>query len=224
MIYKREEFDLVVFDWDGTLMDSVGNIARALQAAFSEHGLPEPDYYAARHVIGLGMNDIFASLAPGLSAVRIDDIIEKYKKHYAKALTMPVLYEGVSQWLLSFQQAGYQLAVATGKSRTGLNEVLQETALHSFFSITRTADETYSKPHPQMLNEILAVTGVDKQRTIVIGDTIYDLQMAANAGCAGVAMSYGAHDVKTLQTAGPLHIFDDFHTLGSWLVPMQQEK
>ena len=219
MANKREEFDLVVFDWDGTLMDSTGNIARALQMSFRVHGLPVPDYYAARYVIGLSLNEAFQYLAPGLAMQHVQEMVHTYKAHYQKVANAPVLYEGVTQWLPRFRKAGYQLAIATGKSRVGLDNVLQHTGLDAYFVTTRTAEETFSKPHPQMLDEISTVLSVEKQHIVVIGDTAYDLQMAINAGCSAVGMSYGAHDISVLQTYKPLHIFDDFHVLGSWLVP-----
>lgn len=215
---KQTQFDLIVFDWDGTLMNSTGNIARALQSVFQAHGLPEPDYQAARHVIGLSLMEAFQYLAPMLSMKQIPALIETYKTHYQIVANRPILYDGVVEGLTALQDAGYELAIATGKSRAGLDLVLRETALSRYFSVTRTADVTASKPHPQMLNEILAQTGVEKYRALMVGDTTHDLQMACNAGCPAVGMSYGAHDVAALRTCTPLRIFDDFPALSQWLM------
>jgi phosphoglycolate phosphatase len=218
MQHRREEFDLVVFDWDGTLVDNSGNIARAFQASFKAHGLPEPDYLAARYVMALDPEEAFRYLAPALSALQIKNMTATYKTRYQFLANTPVLYEGVTLWLPRLNEVGYQLAVATGMSRSKLNEALQKTALATYFAATRTADETFSKPHPQMLNEILSVLGINKHRTLVIGDTVSDLQMAYNAGCAAIAIRYDAHDVSDLQMYKPLQIFDNFHALGAWLV------
>lgn len=128
------------------------------------------------------------------------------------------LREGVVEWLRRLKEAGYELAVATGNSRQSLDSALEKFELKSYFSITRTADETFSKPHPLMLNEILDVLGVEKHRALMIGDTVYDLQMAENAGCASVAMSYGMHNKAQFKHYHPLAIFDSFHALGEWLM------
>lgn len=211
-------FDLVVFDWEGTLMDSTGNIARALQAAFREHHIPAPDAQTARAVIGLGWEEACQYLAPTLSQQQREEVMYTYNLHYQRSVTTPVLYDGVTYWLKQLQQAGYQMAIATGKSRQGLRTVLQETDLTSYFAITRTAEETSSKPHPHMLNDILLMLNMDKHRTVMVGDTVHDLHMAHNAGCSAVGMSYGAQTVKELQAYKPLHIFDNFHALGRWLI------
>lgn len=219
---KLAHVDLLVFDWDGTLENSIGQIVKTVQWLFEEESLGHLDADKAKHVIGLSAQAALSYLAPHLSSQEIDRLIQRYyDRHQSMLAAPPLLYEGVGECLLKLTQAGYLLTIATGKSRRGLKEALQKTGLHPHFIFTRTAEETFSKPHPLMLEEILAMVGVDKQRTLVIGDTVHDLQMAANAGCAAVAMSYGAHDVALLKTYQPLTIFDNFYALTDWLLPKE---
>ncbi|MBM3116345.1 HAD-IA family hydrolase [Jeongeupia naejangsanensis] len=211
-------FDLLVFDWDGTLMDSTGTIARSIQAAFADVGLPVPDDQDARYVIGYGLNEAMQHLAPGVDDAMIKRIVDAYRHHYLSGDHALLLYDGVREGLDAFADAGFEMAVATGKSRAGLDRVLASTGLGRYFVATRTADETFSKPHPAMLEQLLDVTFNVADRAVMIGDTTHDLQLAINAGCASLGMSYGAHPVDQLLTCAPLAIFDDFPSLTRWVL------
>jgi phosphoglycolate phosphatase len=216
MVQKRQAFDLIVFDWEGTLGDNTRHTTRAFQVAFKTHQLPAPDYLAIRYVMGLSLREACQYLAPTLSELQLTQLVTTLQNQLSH--TSSLLYEGVAQVLPQFYEAGYQLAVATGMSRYKLNEVLQKTGLAPYFATTRTADETRAKPHPQMLDEILSTLDIEKPRALMIGDTVSDLQMAYNAACAAVAMCYDPEHVNALQRYEPLHIFDNFHTLGAWLL------
>jgi phosphoglycolate phosphatase len=213
----KKKFDLIVFDWDGTLMDSTGTIARCIQAAARDLGLPVPDDRAASHVIGLGLHDALQLALPGLDPKHYPRVVERYRHHYlAQDKELP-LFDGVREMLSELSQAGYFLAVATGKSRVGLNRALNSANLLSAFDATRCADETFSKPHPAMLQELTRELGQDMQRTVMIGDTTHDLQMAMNAGAAGIAVHYGAHPSHELQALNPLFAANSVSDLHAWL-------
>lgn len=214
----NRQFDLLVFDWDGTLMDSTGMIARSIQRAFADVGLPEPSDTAARFVIGYGLNEAMQYLDPHLSAEQIRQIVDAYRGHFLAKDHELQLYAGVAEGLPCLRAAGFRLAVATGKSRAGLDRVLAATGLASFFEVTRTADEAFSKPHPAMLEYILEATEVVASRAVMIGDTTHDLQLAINAGTASLAMSYGAHPLQDLLPLNPLAHFDDFSALTTWIL------
>lgn len=213
----RKKFDLIVFDWDGTLMDSTATIVSCIQAAAQDLGLPVPDKKSAAYVIGLGLQDAMEAVLPGLDPKYYPHMVERYRYHYLtrdKALT---LFDGVREMLADLSQQGYFLAVATGKSRVGLNRALDAVELLSVFDATRCADETFSKPHPAMLQELTRELGQDLQRTVMIGDTTHDLQMAINAGAAGVAVHYGAHSGPELQALNPLYAATSVPELHAWL-------
>ncbi|AZN35774.1 HAD-IA family hydrolase [Iodobacter ciconiae] len=213
-----KQFDLLVFDWDGTLMDSTGTIARAIQSAFAEVGLAVPSDKDARYVIGYGMHEAMQYLAPDVSAAEIAEVVAVYRRFYLAQDQDVALYDGVLDALPQFVDAGFQMAVATGKSRAGLDRVLASTGLGAFFKVTRTADEAFSKPHPAMLHYILDQCGVKGGRAVMIGDTTHDLQLAQNAGTQSLALTYGAHKLPELLTCKPLAHFDDFHTLKDWIL------
>jgi phosphoglycolate phosphatase len=183
----RQQFDLIVFDWDGTLMDSTAHITRSIQAACRDLGLPVPADEAASYVIGLGLRDALQIAAPTLDPVDYPKLAERYRFHYLIKGEQTELFDGVRGMLQSLRDEGYLLAVATGKSRVGLNRALDQSRLTSLFDGTRCADETFSKPHPAMLHELTRELGQDVSRTVMIGDTTHDLQMAKNAGAAAVA-------------------------------------
>ncbi|WP_027469057.1 HAD-IA family hydrolase [Deefgea rivuli] len=212
------QFDLLVFDWDGTLMDSTGMIARSIQRAFADVGLPEPSDTAARFVIGYGLNEAMQYLAPDLSAEHIRQVVDAYRGHFLAKDHELQLYAGVEECLPRLRNAGFRLAVATGKSRAGLDRVLAATGLAALFEVTRTADEAFSKPHPAMLEYILESADVSQSRAVMIGDTTHDLQLAINAGTPSLAMSYGAHPLKDLLPLNPLAHFDDFTELTEWVL------
>jgi phosphoglycolate phosphatase len=213
-----KQFDLLVFDWDGTLMDSTGTIAAAIQAAFQDVGLPVPSDKAARYVIGYGMQEAMQYLAPEASPAQITAVVAEYRRHYLAQDQHVTLYDGVVEALPQFIEAGFQLAVATGKSRAGLDRVLASTGLGGFFKMTRTADEAFSKPHPAMLHYLLDKCNVEASRAVMIGDTTHDLQLAQNAGTHSLAMTYGAHKLPELLSCKPLAHFDDFHALKDWIL------
>ncbi|MGN6669485.1 MAG: HAD family hydrolase [Trinickia sp.] len=213
----RQQFDLIVFDWDGTLMDSTAHIARSIQAACRDLGVPVPADDAARYVIGLGLRDALQIAAPSLDPVDYPRLAERYRFHYLIKDARTELFAGVRELLAELRSQGYLLAVATGKSRVGLNRALDEVQLTTVFDGTRCADETFSKPHPAMLHELTRELGQDLERTVMIGDTTHDLQMAVNAGAVGVAVTYGAHPADALVKLEPRFVAENVGALGDWL-------
>ena len=199
----RQNYDLIVFDWDGTLMDSTAAITGAIQQACKDLGLTVPSREAASYVIGLGLEDALRHAAPELPHADYPKLAAAYRKHYFALDGELVLFDGVLDLLHELKSAGYNLAVATGKSRIGLARAMDRPELRGLFDATRTADETFSKPHPAMLHEIMAELASPPQRTVMVGDTTHDLQMALNAECDAIGVSYGAHDVARLQALSP---------------------
>ena len=213
----RKQFDLIVFDWDGTLMDSTSTIVTCIQAAARDLGLPVPDDKRASYVIGLGLQDAMEAVLPDLDAKYYPHMVERYRYHYLTKDKGLTLFDGVRDMLNELSQAGYFLAVATGKSRVGLNRALDAANLLSVFDATRCADETFSKPHPAMLHELTRELGQDIRRTVMIGDTTHDLQMAINAGAAGVGVHYGAHSAVELEALNPSFVASSVAELHAWL-------
>ncbi len=213
----QQRFDLIVFDWDGTLMDSTPAITRSIQLACRDLGLPVPDDAHASHVIGLGLRDALEYAVPTLDPADYGKLAERYRFHYLSRDSQLVLFPGVREMLAALRNENYLLAVATGKSRVGLQRALEATGLIGVFDNTRCADETFSKPHPAMLLELTRDLGMDVERTLMIGDTTHDLQMAANAGASGVAVTYGAHPVDVLHTLTPLYCAESVPDLHHWL-------
>ncbi|MBN8742754.1 MAG: HAD-IA family hydrolase [Thiomonas arsenitoxydans] len=199
----RQNYDLIVFDWDGTLMDSTAAITGAIQQACKDLGLTVPSREAASYVIGLGLEDALRHAAPELPHADYPKLAAAYRKHYFALDGELVLFEGVLDLLHELKSAGYNLAVATGKSRIGLTRAMDRPELRGLFDATRTADETFSKPHPAMLHEIMAELASPPQRTVMVGDTTHDLQMALNAECDAIGVSYDAHDVARLESLSP---------------------
>lgn len=213
----KKQFDFIVFDWDGTLMDSTATIVKCIQASAKDLGLPIPDERAASYVIGLSLSDAMQAVLPDVDPKYYPRMVERYRYHYlAKDHELP-LFPGVREMLSELSQDGYFLAVATGKSRVGLNRALHSANLLSSFDATRCADETFSKPHPAMLQELTRELGQDMKRTLMIGDTTHDLQMAVNAGAASVAVEYGAHESTFLQELDPLFSAKTVEELHDWL-------
>ncbi len=210
-------FELLAFDWDGTLFDSTACIVKSIQAAARELGLQEVPAERARHVIGLGLEPALQIAVPDLPREHYRELANAYRRHYFATVHDVTLFEGVPELLLALRERGHRLAVATGKSRRGLNEALEQVGLGSLFEATRTADETASKPHPQMLHELMDELGVPAHSTLMIGDTTHDLQLAANAGTAAVAVAFGAHAAEDLQTLQPLALVHDVPALAAWL-------
>jgi len=214
----NRQFDLIVFDWDGTLMDSEAKIVRCMQAAAVDVDIPDPGAAAIRDIIGLGLNEAMQVLFPEQAPARRTELVERYRRHFLELDTtgMP-LFPGVAQGLAQLTQQGYLLAVATGKARRGLDRVLDDTGLRHLFASSRCADEAFSKPHPQMLEDILDQTGVDAGRALMVGDTVYDMEMARNAKVAGLAVSYGVHARERLLDRGALACLDSFPEVCVWI-------
>ncbi len=214
---RPRRFDLIVFDWDGTLFDSTGLIVRCIQAACADIGTPVPSDMQAAYVIGLGLMDALKHAVPDLPVERYPELGRRYRHHYTRWQHEIVLFDGTRQMLQALKARNHWLAVATGKSRHGLNEALDSAQLNAFFDSTRTADETASKPDPLMLQELMAELGADASRTLMVGDTTHDLQLAANAGVACVGVSYGAHPPEHLHRHAPLHLARSIAELHDWL-------
>ncbi len=199
-------------------MDSTSTIVKCIQAAARDLGLPIPNRKAASYVIGLGLQDAMQAAIPDLDPVHYPRMVERYRYHYLGKDHELTLFDGVREMLAELSQQGYFLAVATGKSRVGLNRALHAAKLLSAFDATRCADETFSKPHPAMLQELTRELGQDMKRTLMIGDTTHDLQMAINAGAGGVAVQYGAHPVNELSALNPLFSAGSVAELHAWLL------
>ena len=213
----RQQFDLIVFDWDGTLMDSTAHIVRSIQAACRDLGVPAPADAAAGYVIGLGLRDALRIAAPSLAERDYAKLADRYRFHYLLGDRTIELFAGVRELLEELRGVGYLLAVATGKSRVGLSRALDAARLTSLFDATRCADETFSKPHPAMLQEIARELGQDLRRIAMIGDTTHDLQMAVNAGTAAIAVAYGAHPATALLACTPAFCAHSVAELADWL-------
>ncbi|MBD7960715.1 MULTISPECIES: HAD family hydrolase [Comamonas] len=210
-------FDLIAFDWDGTLFDSTAAIARSIQLAVADVGGTVPTDEQASYVIGMALLPALAHAAPDVPKDKYNDLASRYRYHYLKQQELITLFKGVLPMLEGLRERGHWLAVATGKSRRGLNEALQHVDLRGMFDSSRTADETAGKPHPLMLQELMAELGVQPERLLMIGDTTHDLQMAQNAGCASVGVAYGAHAGAELAACTPLHVACDVEDLHQWL-------
>lgn len=213
-----QRLNLLVFDWDGTLMDSEARIVACIQAAIEDLGLEERDVSSISNIIGLGLHEAISTLYPGSDNSLHDAMTERYRYHFLTANpTQSELFSGAEETLRRLSEAGYMLAVATGKGRQGLDNVLEETGLGQYFLSTRCADETFSKPHPQMLEELMDELGAEPGETLMIGDTEYDMQMAVNARTHSLAVSYGVHEKERLLQHQPLHCIDDIGELIGWL-------
>jgi phosphoglycolate phosphatase len=210
-------FDLIVFDWDGTLFDSTQLIARCIQAACADVGTTVPSDRDASYVIGLGLADALRHVAPALAPERYRELGERYRQHYLAQQDDIVLFDGTLEMLRALKQRNHALGVATGKTRRGLDEALQRSGLGELFDATRTADETAGKPDPRMLHELMRELGVTPDRTLMVGDTTHDLRLAANAGCASVAVSFGAHEPEAFVELAPLHTAHSTAELDAWL-------
>lgn len=212
-----KRFELIVFDWDGTLMDSAGLIVSSIQAAARDLELMPPSVERARHIIGLGLVDALRHALPDLPQDRYGALAERYRHHYLSQDDQLSLFAGAAELVADLAQRGHTLAVATGKSRLGLNRAMAGSGLAGCFQATRCADECHSKPHPQMLEELMAEFGVVPEATLMIGDTTHDLLMARNAGVAAVAVGYGAHPATLLEAEAPLHLSETLEDLSTWL-------
>nr|WP_219853005.1 HAD-IA family hydrolase [Stutzerimonas stutzeri] len=212
-------YDLLIFDWDGTLVDSIGRIVESISVAAANCSLPALDEDIIKGIIGLGLPEAIAALYPHVTDVkRVEAFRRAYADHYLLLEAKPsMLYPGVALALQQLREQGHLLAVATGKGRRGLDRVLAGQGWSDFFDVTRCADETASKPDPLMIHEILAHCGVRPERALMIGDSLFDLEMARRAGVDSVAVSYGAQTLEVLQACAPCMSINHFSELGDWL-------
>jgi phosphoglycolate phosphatase len=211
-------YRLVVFDWDGTIMDSTGLIAECIQLAAADCGLTPPSLDAAKHIIGLGIVDSTRRLFPTLDDAGLCHFADRYRAHYVPRDGEVRLFEGIVDVLNHLAHTERFLAVATGKPRRGLTRAFEHCGLAHHFHYTRCADEGFAKPHPDMLEKLMLFTGVAASETLMIGDTTHDLNMAAAAGCDGVGVSYGAHQTTKLATSPNRVIVDSVPKLSEWLM------
>jgi phosphoglycolate phosphatase len=215
----RDRFDVVVFDWDGTVIDSTATIARSIMAAAADLGLPVPSFHQALHVIGLGLNDALARAVPTLPAHRAAEFSARYRYHYFAAEDTLELFAGARAFLEALGRSGATLAVATGKNSRGLERALAATGLGPLFTATRCADQTHPKPHPAMLLELAEELDAPLERMLMIGDTTHDLQMAASAGVAAIGVTYGAHPREQLAALRPIALADSVTQLHALVLP-----
>lgn len=220
-----DSYKLVVFDWDGTLMDSTAHIVASMQGAITDLNAEWRDARAVRNIIGLGLGEAIQALYPEADAAFVQRFADRYR-HYFFTDDSSVLFPGVAETLEHLLEAGYFLGVATGKSRRGLDRVLNQLGMQGVFHATRCADETRSKPHPQMLEEVMDIVGVGAKETLMVGDSEYDMLLARNAGASPVAVSYGAHEPERLLRHEPLMLLDAVSELAAWLTETRtgQEK
>lgn len=211
-------FDLIVFDWDGTLFDSTALIVRCIQSACRDLGAEVPSDAEAAYVIGLGLDDALKSAVPGLPRERYGELGLRYRHHYFASQHALSLFEGTLEMLHGLKARRHRLGVATGKSRRGLDAALDTAQLKGLFDATRTADETASKPDPRMLLELMEELGVAPERTLMIGDTTHDLLLGSNAGAACLAVSYGAHARDAFAAHAPLGVLHSTAELHEWLL------
>ena len=210
------KYELIVFDWDGTLIDSAGTIVQCIQDAARDLGVEVPDRERASHVIGLGLHDSLRYAVPTLETERYMEFSLAYRRHFMARQDAMLLFPGIPELLAELKEKR-QLAIATGKSRTGLDRALETGNLGRFFSGSRCADETQPKPDPAMLLELMEELSVDRERTLMIGDTSHDLEMAKAASVDALAVTYGAHPEHGLRACGPLGCFADVASLRAWL-------
>ena len=216
--FRPRRFDLIAFDWDGTLFDSTAIIVRCIQAAVRDVGGTVPTDKEAAYVIGMGLMQALAHAAPDVPTEKYTELGNRYRFHYIQHQDDLSLFEGVLPLLNDLRERGHLLAVATGKSRRGLDEALHTVQLKGVFDGSRTADQTAGKPHPLMLQELMAEFDVAPERLLMIGDTTHDLQMAVNAGCASVGVSYGAHEPDAFHALQPLAVAHSVRELHDWLL------
>ena len=214
---RPRRFDLIAFDWDGTLFDSTQLIVRCIQEAVRDVGGAVPSPEAAAWVIGMALPQALARAAPDVPPSHYPELANRYRVHYVQHQDDLSLFDGVLPMLEHLKASGHLLAVATGKSRRGLDQALASAQLKGVFDASRTADETAGKPDPLMLHELMQEFGVEPARVLMVGDTTHDLQMAVHAGCASVGVSYGAHAPEDFGALNPLHVAHSVADLNQWL-------
>ena len=211
-------FRAVIFDWDGTLVDSLDHITASLAAAAEDCGLPQRSDHELRDIIGLGLVEALQKLYPGITVAKMTSLREAYGDYFFRSVATPhSLYDGIGELLQELEALKPALAVATGKSRRGLDRALVSTGLEAFFRLTRCADETRSKPHPLMLEEILQQLKIPASEAVMIGDTVYDLDMAARIGMSSIGVTWGVHDAAALAAHNPVKIVDEVAQLRLYL-------
>lgn len=214
-----KDYGLLVFDWDGTLANSEHRIVEAVSGAVREMGLPERSRDDIRNIIGLGLKECLETLFPDEDPARYAGFINAYRRQFSLQNHHPVaLFPGAKEVLHALDAEGYAIAIATGKSRRGLDRELKESGLDALVRASRCADESPSKPHPKMLEDVIELAMVSTGEALMIGDTTYDMQMAMEAGVDRVAVSYGAHEVERLLEFTPLEVVDSLHGLEDWLL------
>lgn len=211
------KYQLICFDWDGTLFDSTAVIVSCIQQAVVDLGGARPDAGAAAQVIGLSLGPALARVAPDIAPGRELALRNRYLYHWARHQDDVQLFEGVLPLLHALRRKGHDLAVATGKSRRGLDSALMRPELQGIFHASRTADETAGKPDPQMMQELMDELACTPEQTLLVGDTTHDLKMAVNAGVAGLAVTWGAHSAGQLQALHPVFLAHCVPELQSWL-------
>lgn len=213
-------FDVVIFDWDGTLVDSVDHIAASLEQAAEDLGYPQRTREELRHIVGLGMQEALEHLYPGISQREITELREVYARYFfSRDTTRDDLFPGIDTVLDRLRGEKRRMAVATGKSRPGLDRGLVSSSLGPYFELTRCANETASKPDPLMLRQILEATGVTAARAVMVGDTIYDMEMARRLGMPAIGVTWGVHSRDQLGEHGPLDVVSDRMALERILLP-----
>lgn len=212
-----KQFDLLIFDWDGTLADSTRAIVDAVYHACEMTGIEKPTEQAARDIIGLELREALRVLFDAVDDQTLSELVTHYQRNFSAMQNDIALFDGVTDALQNLSDQGFMLAVASGKGRNGLKHAIESSGLADLISARRSADDCFSKPHPQMLHEIMDELGIDKQRAVMIGDTTFDMQMAKNAGVASLGVSYGAQTAEKLLPYAPLACFDSFAKLHTWL-------
>ena len=214
----QKKYDLIIFDWDGTIIDSEAHIIQTMQMAIKDEGLISPPQQSIRHIIGLSLSRAIEQLFPEISSDIIQRIADGYREHFFNETTSASeLFDGVSDVIQDLHAHGYYLAVATGKGRHGLDLALKNSGLEPFFHITRCADETCSKPDPLMLDEILTDLDLESCKAIMVGDTSYDMDMAKNINMDSIAVTYGMHDKKHLENSNPTYFIDAIDQLSQFV-------
>lgn len=212
-----KQYEAVIFDWDGTLMDSTHSIVESIQLASADVGLPVPSAFQASWIIGLSLESGLYKAVPDLTAELMPTFLERYRQHFFQRDSTIKMFDGAVSMLDGLREQAVPISVATGKSRQGLDRVLDSVGLVHYFNTTRCADETQSKPDPQMLHEILWELDLKPEQVLMVGDTTHDIHMAHNAGMDSLAVTYGAHTVETLEQSEPTVIVESVAQMHDWI-------
>ena len=213
-----KRYEAVIFDWDGTVMDSTHSIVDAIQGACADLNLPVPSRNEASWVIGLSLESALYHCVPTLTEDKMDEFLARYRHHFLSRDPHIKLFDGIEDLLVELRSRQVSLGVATGKTRVGLDRVLNAMKLVDHFDATRCADESFSKPHPGMLLELMEELDLEPAQVLMVGDTSHDIQMATAAGIDSMAVTYGAHDVATLQAVEPTVMVDGVPEMREWLL------